>query len=358
MTLDLETQTLGLGEEVPLGDLGKRLKQLWQSNQALTKASLTNFAIYSERVDSLAENTALIREVTREHACRALLIGADPGAAEVEVRVWITAHCQLTGGGKKSVCSEQIAFLISGQSPNLVPSTVFAWLESDLPLTFWWQGEFSMRWEPHLYSVIDRLVIDSGEWKDPLGQLRILEQSWRGDHGGFTVNDLNWTRVLPLRMALAAAFDEAGALAHLAAVEHIEIDGGPGHQLAAKMMAAWMIYQAGWVLESGGGEGGCFVVRQQGRPMQLVFRESAAGPVVPRVELRGPAGLIRLTQETGSRYIGARVELGGGVVERLTPCPYETPAELVTERLRRGCHTRRYFELLRTVRVLLGESPR
>ena len=357
MTSDLETQTLGLGEEVPLGELGKRLKQLWQSNQALTKASLTNFAIYSERVDSLAENTALIREVTREHACRALLIGADPGAAEVRVRVWITAHCQLTAGGKKSVCSEQIAFLISGQSPNLVPSTVFAWLESDLPLIFWWQGDFSERWEPHLFAVIDRLVVDSGEWKDPLGQFRVLEQSWRGDHGGFTVNDLNWTRLLPLRMALAAALDEPGALAHLAEVEQIEIDYGPGHQLAAKMMAAWMIHQAGWALEPGGGNGERFVVRQQGRAMQLVFRAGAAGAVLPRVELLGPAGMIRLSQEAGSRYIHARVGLSGGIVDRLTPCPYETPAELVTERLRRGCHTPRYFELLRTVRALLGEGP-
>jgi hypothetical protein len=42
-------------------------------------------------------------------------------------------------------------------------------------------------------------------------------------------------------------------------------------------------------------------------------------------------------------------------VERLTPCPCDTPAELVTERLRRGCKTKRYFTLLRTVRALLGE---
>ncbi len=354
MTTDQDFPPAGLGTEVPLADLGKQLKQLWQSNDALTKASLANFAIFSENPASLAANTEVIREVTREHACRALLIAADPGAAEVSVRSWITAHCQLTAGGKKSVCSEQIAFLISGQSANLVPNTVFSWLESDLPLTFWWQGEFSARWEPHLYAVIDRLVIDSGEWRDPLPQLNLLEQAWQDDDGGFTVNDLSWTRVLHLRMALAAAFDEPGMLEHLAGVETIEIDHGAGHRLAAKMLAAWMIHQAGWVLEPGKTSPDNFRVGHRGRTMQLVFAETGSKRAVPRVELTGPHGSVRLTQEPGNPFIQTRIELSTGNVERLTPCPCETAAELVTERLRRGCNTERYFTLLRTVRVLLG----
>ena len=154
MNPDPDIPSADLGSEVPLAELGQRLKQLWQSNEAKTKASLMNFAIYSEEVDSLTANTEVIREVTREHACRALLIAANPQAPDVSVRAWITAHCQLTAGGKKSVCSEQITFLISGQSANLVPNTVFSWLESDLPLTFWWQGEFSDRFEPHLRDAV------------------------------------------------------------------------------------------------------------------------------------------------------------------------------------------------------------
>ena len=355
MTTDQDFSPAGLGTEVAFAQLGQQLKQLWQSNDALTKASLANFAIYSENAASLAENTEVIREVTREHACRALLIAVDPDAAEVSVRAWITAHCQLNGAGKKSVCSEQIAFLISGQGPNLVPNTVFSWLESDLPLTFWWQGEFSARWEPHLYAVIDRLVIDSGEWENPLPQLNMLEKAWRHDHGGFTVNDLSWTRVLHLRMALAAAFDEPGMLEHLAEVETIEIDYGTGHRIAARMLAAWMIHQAGWVLESGRPSGDSFLISRAGRKTLLVFAGTDSRRAVPRVELSGPRGMVRLTHESGNPFIHTRIGLPTGTVERLTPCPCETPAELVTERLRRGCKTKRYFTLLRTVRAMLGE---
>jgi len=354
MSPDPNFPPAGLGIEVPLADLGKRLKQLWQTSSAMTKASLANFAIYSERLDSLAANTEVIREVTREHACRALLIAADPDAPEVSVRAWITAHCQLGAGGKKSLCSEQIAFLISGQSLNLVPSTVFSWLESDLPLTFWWQGDFSARWEPHLYSVIDRLVIDSGEWLDPLTQLALLEEAWKHDKGGFTVNDLSWTRVLHLRMALAAAFDEPGTQEHLAALEEIRIGYGTGHGIAARMLAAWMIHQAGWTLEEAHPDDGNFTVCQEARAMRLVFTAIDSPRAVPLVQLTSPHGIVSLIHESGSHFINTLIGVGPSKIERLTPCPCETPAELVTERLRRGCLTKRYFSLLETVRKLLG----
>ena len=48
-------------------------------------------------------------------------------------------------------------------------------------------------------------------------------------------------------------------------------------------------------------------------------------------------------------------ETAAGTVERLTPCPCHTPAELVIERLRRGCNTKLYFTLLETVRAFFAE---
>ena len=344
-----------LGIEVPLAELGHRLKLLWQSSEAKTKASLMNFAVYSETPGSLADNSNMIPGVLREHACRALLIEADPTVTEVSVRAWITAHCQLTAGGRKAVCSEQLAFLISGQSLNLVPNTVFSWLESDLPLTFWWQGEFSARWEPHLYAVIDRLVIDSGSWPDPLPQLEQLEQAWLHDHGRFTVNDLSWTRVLHLRAAISAAFDETGTHEHLASLEEIRIEYGTGHKLAGRMLAAWIIHQTGWKLEPTGVAPEERILTENGRRIRLTFRSTESTRAVPGLELTGPRGSIVLTHESSSAYIQTRITLDNGIaVERLTPCPCGTPAELVTERLRRGCNTPRYFALLGIVRALFS----
>lgn len=358
-----ELPTPGLGNEVPLCELEKQLKRLWDSEEARTKASLANFAIYCENADSLEANTELIRGVTREHACRALLIATVPDAPEVSVRSWITAHCQLAAGGKKSICSEQITFVISGGSPGLLANTVFSYLESDLPLIFWWQGPFSSRWEPHLYAHIDRLVIDSGAWEEPLSQLQTLEEAWQHAHGGFSVNDLTWTRVLHQRRAIAAAFDQPGAAGILQGLDTVEITSGSGHRLAANMFAAWLMDQAGWTLESGEPAGDRFRMRagkeagKEKRIISLRFKEGQGPRAVPRARLSGSGGSVTLTHGGDSAYIHSRIEpVDGPAVEALTPCPCQSRIELVTERLRRGCNTPRYFRILQTVRVLLGEN--
>lgn len=348
--------TADVGMEVAPGEIDGRLKQLWESNDTITRASLANFAIYSEQPDSLDGNTGLIREVTREHACRAILIAAEPDAPEPSIRSWITAHCQVAPGGRKSVCSEQITFLIRGRNPHAIPNIVFAHLDSDLPLTLWWQGPFSEVWEPHLFGKIDRLVIDSCEWSDPLSQFERLEQAWLHSAGGFSVNDLTWTRVLHLRLALAGAFDEPGALQHLATIESVEISVHPDRRLAGAMFAAWVLNRAGWTLNPGPPGDGCFeATAKGGRTIHVRIRTPESAGSVPSAEFRGPRGVISLVREDGSPFIVSKIELPEGSAERLTPCPCESPAELVIERLRRGCNTRLYFRLLQLVRRILTE---
>ena len=66
--------TADLGREVALRDIDRELRRLWEADTARTKASLMNLVIFSERPGSLAVNSALTRELTREQACR-----RDPG---------------------------------------------------------------------------------------------------------------------------------------------------------------------------------------------------------------------------------------------------------------------------------------
>lgn len=349
-----EPLTLELGEEVPLRDIDRSLKRLWESNAAMSRASMMNFAICSEHPDTLQANTEVIREVTREHACRALLVAVEPALDAPWVRSWITAHCQLGDGGHKSVCSEQVSFLIHGCGQNLLANTIFAHVDSDLPLTLWWQGEFSSNWEPHLYTEIDRLVIDSSEWEEPMAQLDILQRARAHPASTFSVNDLTWTRVLYLRMALAACFDDPAALALLPDVDTVEITCSAGHTLAGHMFAAWAAHRAGWQFARAGTEPQTFeFTTAGGRPLRLVFKESAALSPVPLVVLRGPGLTVSLTHGDKSQFIAGRVETAAGTVERLTPCPCRKPGELVIERLRRGCNTKLYFTLLETVRKLM-----
>src|SRR5437868_14116522 len=102
------TETLGLPVEID--QIGRALKQLWREGEgAMTRASLINLAVYSEERGSLAHNTQLVAQITEEHACRAIVITADPNANSDRVEAWISAHCHVRHG-KKQVCSEQISF--------------------------------------------------------------------------------------------------------------------------------------------------------------------------------------------------------------------------------------------------------
>lgn len=346
------TELTGLGEAVALRDVERRLRMLWDTDTGMTRASAMNFAVVCEGGGSLERNTEIMREMTREHACRALLLATEKDAAD-EPQAWITAHCQLAPGGKKHVCSEQVAILLPGHDPLALTNTLLTNLDSDLPLTLWWQGDFSSLWTAPLYTCIDRLVIDSAEWSDPAPQLALVENAWRDPASAFSVNDLSWTRVLPLRLALASAFDEPAALAGLRSISEMEIHYATGHRLAASMFAAWVMHQAGWALTDEKSGPGYLMRTGSGGTVRLQLRESDSDCPVPLVRLNGPGLAVEVEHPAGSPFILSRVQTSTPMTERLTPCTSGSAAQLIIERLRRGCNTRFYFSLLPAVRRLL-----
>ena len=73
------TEAFTAGLPVEVGQIDRELKKLWDaSGGVMTRASLINLAVYSEAPDSLGKNTAIISQITENHACRAIVIAADP----------------------------------------------------------------------------------------------------------------------------------------------------------------------------------------------------------------------------------------------------------------------------------------
>src|SRR3954463_16068078 len=119
------------GLPVEISEIPRELKKLWAAEKRMTRASLINLAIYSEAPGSLRKNTEIISQLTEEHACRAIVIAAEPDAAENQVEAWINAHCHVGRAGDKQVCSEQLSFSLRGQQCAFLPNIVFAQLDSD-----------------------------------------------------------------------------------------------------------------------------------------------------------------------------------------------------------------------------------
>jgi glucose-6-phosphate dehydrogenase assembly protein OpcA len=345
------TEVTALGKEVEIGKIASGLREFWDSEDAgTTRASLINFAVYSEREGALERNTGVISELTREHACRALLISARPSEGENSARAWITAHCQLGRDGKKSLCSEQIAFSLQGPASRMVRNIVFAHLESDLPLVLWWQGELSENFESHLYSMIDRLLVDSSEWSDPCSQFRILAAAETENHARFVPHDMSWTRSFYFRRAIAAAFDKSAAQACVDGLREVTVTVREGHRMAAGQLVAWIAVQLGWSHD------GLWGFRNgKGESVAVRVLQVAEGPTVAEVEIVGSGIRVSIVRQDGDgRFLRQRLTLGDRESERLLPAGGDSKAQLINIQLMRGGNNSLFRKTLPMFRKMLG----
>lgn len=328
-----------LGREVAIGQIESHLRELWVADQASTKASLINLVVYSERPGALGGNSAIMEEITRDHACRALLVEARLDTNEQSrARAWITAHCNLVGG-LKAVCSEQIAFELIGKATGRIRNIVFAHLLADLPLVFWWQGPLSRIFEPRLYRLIDRLVIDSSDWpRDQLANsLEAVMAARKESRQALALHDLNWTRCHQMRMAFALLFDTKSAQAAIAAPRQLEIEGSRSALPALLQLAAWVARALGWHLVSARPEAARYETRE-GMPVEVHFlaQKETDRPLVSRMALACEGGQFETARDESGRYIEARAECGGSSGVHLVPADPVQPAALLSSLLGRA----------------------
>ena len=243
----MPAETFAPGIPVEIGKIDRELKKLWaEGGGAKTRASLINLAVYSEAAGSLPINTKIISEITEDHACRAIVIGANPEAKKNRVEAWINVHCHVSRAGSKQVCSEQLSFLLEGPSARLLPNIVFSQLDSDLPLVLWWQGEFSDPMDPQLWAWVDRVVYDSQTWKEFRTQMERLETAQAEAKQRIVLCDLNWTRLFQIRIALAQFFDHPSMQKRFDEIDSVEIAFAPGFRSTGLLLAGWLAAQLRW----------------------------------------------------------------------------------------------------------------
>lgn len=351
-----------LGQEVPVALIDKELRKLWEADDARTNASLINLVTCSEETGSLRKNSAIIRELTQEHACRAILVEFDRTVADPSIHAWITAHCHLSEG-KKSVCCEQISFRFTGRVTGRFRNTVFAHLNSDLPLIFWWQGELTEVFTERLSSVIDRLVIDSAPWKDPAAAFVRLREAVAASGDNLVVQDLAWTRTWQYRLSVAALFDQPVVLQALPAITSGRIIHHPAHRSSALQLLAWIAVQSGWRT---GGELGLDVVPAGGNARSYAFESSAGTPIsitleadenaapLGLLELTAPQGSVRISRAAGAIHLTREVTMNGVSHASVGPADPDDDANLVGDQLSRGGKNSLYRKVVPRFLELLG----
>lgn len=331
-----------LGSPCPLGKIDHQLDQFFADDDTRTRASLANFAIYSEDPSHLLKNSELIREITSEHACRAILVTLAKDEAETKAASWISAHCHLDQTGAKSVCSEQVLFVLQGDSSRLVANIVLSHLRSDLPLIMWWQGGLTENFDAQLYSRIDRLIVDSCDWSDPTNQFTKLRDavyqrgSRNSDRGQlhFPFHDLAFTRGHRHRLAIAHAFDNPVALRGLGSVNEVVISHLPGHRSVGVYIAAWLGTQLN--AELGQIQGDTFHLQSSDGQMTIRLQGSATDEDPLQVVMSGPDLDLSISRAENPGFLQVHTQAGSQDVEELLPAPCTSECDLVSEVLMRG----------------------
>ena len=327
-----------LGIEVPVEKIERELRQLWEVDEARTNASLMNLAVYSEDNGALAKNSEIIREITREHACRALLISLDRSVEEISVRAWITAHCHLAHG-QKSVCCEQIAFHLTGHSRGRFRNTIFAHLQSDLPLIFWWQGNLSNMFSESLYRRIDRLVIDSSSWDNPVESFSQITEAIR--QVNLVVQDLAWTRTYHFRLAVASLYDDLIASKSLNSVSQVKLIVNPKYFTSGLQLLAWYVKMSGWErsqdLISDQGESGSyrFLTKEGNLVDAEILLEEGSAPI-GKLEIIADGVTICVSREAGSKHLHHQLICDKHTLDLHGPADSDSCTEIVTDQLSRG----------------------
>jgi len=346
-------ETAALGMPVELGQIGRELKKLWErDSEVSTRASLINFAVYCEGSAAMQANTQLIMELTREHACRAILIGHEPASEETRIRAWINAHCHLSRAGAKQICCEQISFLFEGATKDRIANIVFSNLDSDLPLYFWWQGEFPDPVDEQLWAWVDRLIFDSQTWRAPKQQFPLLQESLTRARSRLTLCDLNWTRSLHMRQALSQMFDHPENLAILNDLDQVAIVHAPEYHFTALLLVGWLAAQL--KLELRQAELNTFsFVADNGRRTQFLLR-SEPGRSVGRCKLRGKDAHVEVRRDVAANFFRVEVQLPKSrIYNHLLPAGDNATSSLLLEEIGGGGQHKVYLKALAIAQKLL-----
>ena len=347
-------ETVSLGLPVAINRIDRELKKLWSEGEgAMTRASMMNLAVYSEELDSLRRNTQLLARITENHACRGIVIGANPHSKNDRIEAWISAHCHVGRAGTKQVCSEQISFLLEGAKVKLLPSIVFSQLDSDLPLFLWWQSKFAEPMDPQLWSWIDRLIYDSQTWRDFNAQMRLVEAAQRGAKQRIVLCDLNWTRLVHFRVAFAQFFDHPSSHHHFREIGSGTIVFGKNFRSTAILFIGWLAAQLGWEIRNGKNRDRIELENSTKRTVQIDLQENGDAPIASFVAHSSDIKFVIALARCGDLLEVSRAKSGQAPARQLLPAGDNDAVKLMSEELMRGGQRRVYLRAVDKVRDFL-----
>jgi glucose-6-phosphate dehydrogenase assembly protein OpcA len=242
--------------------------------------------------------------------------------------------------------------VLEGRASNLIPNIVFSNLDSDLPLILWWQGEFPQPIDGQLWAWVDRLVFDSQKWSNPAEQFTRLLDSLEKIQSRLALCDLNWTRSLHLRQALAQMFDHPENRSILERLTVVKISYAADFRLTALLLVGWFAAQLRLELVRHEGER-IFLRKSDGSEVSFQLAEEEGRSISRSYVCSGDAA-VEVTRVGNGDFFHVEVQLPEGRTFRhLLPAGSNQSPSLLAEELALGGRHRVYLKALAVAKALL-----
>jgi len=191
------------GEDVSLAEVQRRLGAMRVSvgdgHSDLRTSVMTHTAwVPKPWLDAARGALAGLAEA---HPSRTILLVPDPEADRDAIDASVAVYCFNLESEARHVCSEVVELHLCGSRAQSPASVVEPLLISDLPVFSRWRGRppFGSREFEQMVHVVDRLIVDSGEWEDVPADYGELQKCF----GETAVSDIAFRRTLRWRVALA-----------------------------------------------------------------------------------------------------------------------------------------------------------
>ncbi len=345
------------GLPVEIGQIDRELKKLWDaSDGVMTRASLINLAVYSEAPDSLGKNTAIISQITENHACRAIVIAADPEVEGERSRgLDQRALPRQPAPDANRFAPNSFHFCSKASSADSC-RTLFS--RSSIPIFRFTSGgrrSSAPPIDPQLWAWVDRVIYDSQIWRNFGEQMQLVETTQHEARQRIVLCDLNWKRLIHLRIALAQFFDHPATHHHLAGIKALEIEHAPGFRSTALLLVGWLAGQLGWERSSAKAKSLGFRKKTDDgeRKIKVSLRRKEGEPI-SACQITTESAVFRIEHKPGADLLDVffgRTE--GRKMRQLLPAGKNDVVELVQEELMRGGPHRVYLRAVEQVRDLL-----
>jgi hypothetical protein len=191
------------GDDVSIAEVQKRLGAMRASSAGGHSDLRTSVMTHTAWVPPgwLDAARGALAGLAEAHPSRTILLVPDPEAGRDAIDASVSVYCFDLPGDARHICSEVVELHLRGARAQAPASVVEPLLISDLPVFARWRGRppFGSPVFEQMVKVVDRLIVDSGEWEDVPADYAELEQCF----GETAVSDVAFRRSLVWRASLA-----------------------------------------------------------------------------------------------------------------------------------------------------------